>query len=58
MQNASGTPHWDRMHAQKARKNGSASRLNWRKNSTGCDASFLLISYLSISQNVFCIITI
>ena len=30
------------MHAQKARKNGSASRLNWRKNSIGCDASLLL----------------
>ena len=23
----------------------------WRKNSTGCDASLLLISYLSISSN-------
>ena len=39
------------MHAQKAKKNGSESRLNWRKNSTGCDASLLLISYLSISSN-------
>jgi len=50
------------MHAQKARKNGSASRLNWRKNdsasrlnwrknSTGCDAALLLISYLSIFSN-------